>query len=155
MDSRTLDSRLLDSHQLDGSLPADAPGATGKTAESANLRGIKEAFRAMAEGGISASVDALLQISHEDCRFRPASAEGKVLEGHDEVRAFFSAAEATGSSISVRPRSFEEHGDEVVVSGSMRVMQPEGSFAERQIRWIYRFRDGLVEEACWSPRHSD
>ena len=155
MDSHTLDSRPLDSDQLDGSLPADAPAATGTTGESANLRGIKEAFRAMAEGGIGASVDALLEISHEDCRFRPASAEGRVLEGHDEVRAFFSAAETTGKSISVRPRSFEEHGDEVVVSGSMRVMQPEGSFAERQIRWIYRFRDGLVEEACWSPRHSD
>ena len=127
----------------------------GTTNESANVRAIKEAFRAMAEGGIGASIDALLQISHQDCRFRPASAEGKVLEGHDEVRAFFSAAETSGTSISVRARTFEEHGDEVVVSGSMRVIQPEGSFAERQIRWIYRFRDGLVEEACWSPRHSD
>jgi ketosteroid isomerase-like protein len=155
MDSRTLDSHVLDSHQLEASLPANAPGTTGTTSESANVRAIKEAFRAMAEGGIGASVDALLQISHKDCRFRPASAEGRVLEGHDEVRAFFSSAETTGKSITVRARTFEEHGDEVVVSGSMRVIQPEGSFAERQIRWIYRFRDGLVEEACWSPRHSD
>ena len=155
MDSRTLDSHLLDSHQLEATPPANAPGTTGTSSESANVRAIKEAFRAMAEGGIGASVDALLQISHKDCRFRPASAEGRVLEGHDEVRAFFSSAETTGKSITVRARTFEEHGDEVVVSGSMRVIQPEGSFAERQIRWIYRFRDGLVEEACWSPRHSD
>ncbi len=155
MDSRTLDSHMLDSHQLEGNLPADAPGATGTPSESANLRAIKEVFRANAEGGIGGGVDALLQISHEDCRFRPASAVGRVLEGHDEVRAFFRAAEATGKSISVRPRIFEEHGDEVVVSGSLRVMQPEGSFAERQISWIYRFRDGLLEEACWGPRHSD
>lgn len=155
MDSHTLDSHLLDSDQLEANLPADAPGVASTTSESANVRAIKEAFRAMAEGGIGASIDALLQISHEDCRFRPASAEGKVLEGHDEVRAFFRAADTTGASISVRARSFEGHGDEVVVRGSMRVIQPEGSFAERQVRWIYRFRDGLVEEACWSPRHSD
>lgn len=155
MDSHTLDSHMLDSHRLEGDPPADAPGAVDPARESANLRAIKEAFRAMAEGGIRASVDAMLRISHESCRFRPASAEGRVLQGHDEVRAFFSAAEANGTSISVRPRIFEEHGDEIVVTGSMRVMQPEGSFAERQIRWIYRFRDGLVEEACWGPRHSD
>jgi hypothetical protein len=155
MDSHTVDSHMLDPHQLEGDPHADAPGAAGPTGESANLRAMKEVFRAVAEGGIRAGVDALLRISHEDCRFRPASAEGRVLEGHDEVRTFFGAAEATGTSISVRPRLFEEHGDEIVVSGSMRVMQPEGSFAERQIRWIYRFRDGLVEEACWGPRHSD
>jgi hypothetical protein len=33
------------------------------------------------------------------------------------------------------------------------VMRREGSFAESQVRWIYRFRDGLVEEARWRPRH--
>lgn len=141
-----MDSHTLDSHHLERDLTPDDPGA--------NVRAVKEAFRVFSDGGAMAGVEALLLISHQNCRFRPPSAEGRMLEGHDEIRAYFSEALAAGTSVSVRPRIFEENGDEVVVSGSTRVMRPGGSFAERQIRWIYRFRDGLVEEAGWRPRHS-
>lgn len=140
-----MDSRTLDSHHLENDLTGADPGA--------NLRAVKEAFRVFTDEGATAGVEALLRICHEDCRFSPPSSEGRVLEGHDEIRAYFSEALAAGTSVSVRPRTFEENGDEVVVSGSTRVMRPGGSFAERQIRWIYRFRDGLVEEAGWLPRH--
>lgn len=140
-----MDSRTLGSHHLENDLTEADPGA--------NLRAVKEAFRVFTDEGATAGVEALLLICHEDCRFSPASGEGRVLEGHDEIRAYFSEALAAGMSVSVRPRAFEENGDEVVVSGSTRVMRPGGSFAERQIRWIYRFRDGLVEEAGWLPRH--
>jgi ketosteroid isomerase-like protein len=76
-----------------------------------------------------------------------------VLHGRDEVRSFFREAEEAGRLVSVRPRTFAEDGDEIVVSGSMRVGRPGGGFAESQIRWIYRFRDGRLEEAAWAPRH--
>ncbi len=141
-----MDSRTLDSHRLERDLTKADPGA--------NLRAVKEAFRVFTDEGAAAGVEALLLICHEDCRFSPPSAEGRVLEAHEEVRAYFSEALAAGTSVSVRPRIFDEDGDEVVVSGSMRVMRPDGSFAERQVRWIYRFRDGLIEEAGWGPRHS-
>ena len=140
-----MDSHTLDSHHLEPNLTPDDAGA--------NLRAIKEAFRVFTDTGVTSGVEALLRISHQDCRFSPPSAEGRVLEGHEEVRAYFREALAAGTSVTVRPRIFEEHGDEVVVSGSTRVMRPGGSFAERQVRWIYRFRDGLVEEAGWRPRH--
>ena len=155
MDSHPLGSHMLDSHHLQHDLPADEPGAVGTPAVAANLSAIEAVFRTLAEEGMLAGVEALLQVSHENLRFQPASAEGRVLDGHDQVRAFFSEAEAAGRSIRIRPRSFEEHGDEVVVGGSMRMMRPDGSFAERQVRWTFRFRDGLLEAACWSPRHSD
>lgn len=140
-----MDSPALDSHEVERRLAQSAPGA--------NLRAIKEAFRAFADGGAIAGVEALLRISHHNCRFSPPDAAGRVLEGREQVLAFYREAAAGGTSISVRPRSFTEEGDEIVVSGSMRVIRSEGSFAESQVRWIYRFRDGLVEEASWSPRH--
>jgi len=140
-----MDSPTLDSHDFERHLPDNAPGA--------NLRAIQEAFRVFTDGGAIAGVEALLLISHPDCRFSPPSAAGQVLQGPEQVLAFYREAAAGGTSISVRPRSFTEEGDEVVVSGSMRVIRREGSFAESQVRWIYRFRDGLVEEARWSPRH--
>lgn len=136
---------MLDSHDLDPRSPEEHSGA--------NLRAIQEAFRVFTDGGTIAGVEALLHISHRDCRFSPPSASGRVLEGHDEVLAFYGEVAAEGASISVRARSFTEEGDEVVVSGSTRLMRREGSFAESQVRWIFRFRDGLVEEDRWSPRH--
>jgi ketosteroid isomerase-like protein len=140
-----MDSPTLDSHGVEPPLPESVPGT--------NLRAIEEAFRTFTDVGAMAGVEALLLISHHDCRFAPPGAAGRVLEGREEVLAYYEEAAAGGTSISVRPRSFTEHGDEVEVSGSMRVIRSEGSFAESQVRWIYRFRDGLIEEARWSPRH--
>ena len=125
---------------------------SGLPLESANLLAIKEAFRAFTEDGVNAGVEALLSCAHEDCVFRPFSTGAPELHGHAEVRAHFRRAAQTGGTIEVRPKRFEENGDEVVVSGSIRVLRPGGGFAESQIRWIYTFRDGLVEEAHWGPR---
>ena len=125
---------------------------SGLPLESANLLAIKEAFRAFTEDGVDAGVEALLSCAHEDCVFRPFSAGAPELHGHAKVRAHFRRAAQAGGTIEVRPQRFEENGDEVVVSGSIRVLRPGGGFAESQIRWIYTFRDGLVQEAHWGPR---
>jgi ketosteroid isomerase-like protein len=124
-----------------------------RSPEASNLQVIKHCFVAFSEGGVEAGMEALLAHSHEDCVFRPYSAAGQVLHGREEARAFFREALAAGTSFSIRPQSFEEHGDEVVVNGTLRVVRPEGGFSESQIRWTYRFREGLVEEARWDPRH--
>ena len=39
--------------------------------------------------------------------------------------------------------------------GSARVQRSEGGFAETQVRWTWRFRDGLISEADWEPRAGD
>lgn len=145
---------MLDLHNLEQDLPSGGDDPRGLAAESQNVQAVKDAFKAFTDAGPEAGVEALLAISHRDCRFRPPSADGRVLDGHDELRAYYREVAEAGTSVSVRARSFkEEQRDEVVVSGSIRIVHPDASFAERQMRWIYRFRDGLVEEADWSPRH--
>jgi ketosteroid isomerase-like protein len=54
----------------------------------------------------------------------------------------------------MRPRAatFHEDGDTVTVNGSMRVGRPSGGFSESQISWTYKFREGRLAEASWSPR---
>ena len=52
----------------------------------------------------------------------------------------------------LRATSFEEDGDRVLVNGSMRVGRPAGGFAESQISWTYRFRDGRLAEVASGPR---
>ena len=120
-----------------------------------NLQVVKEAFRAFAEEGLEAGVDSLLEHAHEQTELRPYSAAGRVLRGPDEARAFFREQAADGMAMALRPASFDERGDEVVVKGSLRVSRPTGGFAESQVRWIYRFRDGRLDEAHWSPREGD
>jgi hypothetical protein len=56
--------------------------------------------------------------------------------------------------MTARPTSIEERGDEVVVNGSLRVERSTGGFAESQITWTYRFRDGLLQEARGGPRRA-
>jgi ketosteroid isomerase-like protein len=120
--------------------------------DSPNMQLVKEAFRAFTEDGIDAGVEHLLSRAHENTEFRPYSAGGRVLRGAEEVRAFFRQHQAAGNEMTLKPGSFQERGDEVVVDGSLRVARPSGGFAESQISWIYRFRDGRLEEARWSPR---
>jgi hypothetical protein len=51
-----------------------------------------------------------------------------------------------------RARSFDLDGDAVVVSGSARVSRGDGSFAETNVRWTIRCRDGLVYSVTSAPR---
>ena len=60
---------------------------------------------------------------------------------------YFREKLASGVAMTVRPASFEEVGDVVVVYGSMWILCPEGGFGESHVRWIYRFTEGLLEEA--------
>ena len=127
--------------------------ATLGALDSRNVAVVKEAFRAWIEEGVEASVESLLRCSHPDCEFRPYAGHGRVLHGAEEVREFFADRPSGGATYAVRAQSFEEVGDEVVVRGSLRVGRPGGGFAETQVRWSYRFRDGLIEAATWAPRY--
>ena len=149
-----MDSPMLDSQQLESDLPQNGSGPTAPPVESANLRAIRLIFEALTEGGVAAGAEHLLRYSHPDCVYRLYMTGERLLHGRQEARDYFSEAVASGASMSVRARSFSEHGDEVVVSGSVRLQRPSGGFAESQISWRFRFRDGLVEAASWGPRAS-
>jgi ketosteroid isomerase-like protein len=123
-------------------------------ADSPNLRVVKSGFELLGEGGLEASIEHLLSHAHDDVEFCPYVAAGEVLRGPDEVRAFYRRQLEAGMSVTVRPSTFEECGDDVVVNGSLRVVRPSGGFAESQLSWTYRFRDGRLQEFRWSPRRA-
>jgi ketosteroid isomerase-like protein len=149
-----MDSPTLDSQHLETGLPQNGSGASAPPVESANLRTTRVIFDALTEGGVAAGAEQLLRHSHPDCVYRLYMTGERVLHGRDEAREYFSEAVASGASMSVRARTFEEHGDEVTVGGSVRLQRPNNGFAESQISWTFRFRDGLVQAATWGPRAS-
>ena len=133
---------------------AARPAPQNGHAESPNLHVIKQAFRASVDDGFEAGLEELLSVAHADFEFRPYIASNQVLRGHDEVRRYYGEAIAAGTQMRLNPTSFHEAGDEVVVHGSIRVARPSGGFAETQISWTYRFRDGRLAAAGWTPRTS-
>jgi ketosteroid isomerase-like protein len=121
-------------------------------ADSPNVRLVKDTFDVLSESGLEAAIEHLLSHSHDDVEFAPYMGAGLVLRGPDEVRAFFRGQVESGTVITARPSSIEERGEDIVVNGSLRVLQPTGGFAESQISWTYRFRDGRVQELRGGPR---
>jgi ketosteroid isomerase-like protein len=123
-------------------------------ADSLNVRVVKDTFEVLSEGGMEAAIEHLLTHSHDDVEFAPYVGAGLVLRGRDEVRAFYRGQVESGTVMTARPTSIEECGDEVVVNGSLRVVRATGGFAESQISWTYRFRDGRLQEARGGPRRA-
>jgi ketosteroid isomerase-like protein len=123
-------------------------------AESPNVRIVKDTFEVLVDGGMEAAIEHLLSHSHDDVEFAPYVGGGLVLRGPDEVRAYYRGQVESGTVMTARPSSVEECGDEVLVNGSLRVVRPTGGFAESQISWTYRFRDGRLTEARAGPRRA-
>ncbi len=121
-------------------------------ADSPNLRVVMDAFERLDEDGLAAAIEHMLDHARADVEFLPYVGAGKVLRGPDQVRAFYRGQLEAGMSLVARPSSYEDRGDEVFVNGSLRVVQPTGGFAERQLSWTYRFREGRLQEARWGPR---
>ena len=114
---------------------------------------VKEVWETVAESGLAAAFDRLLLHSHEDVEMQPySSGDDRVLRGAEEIRGFFREAEDSGVSIRLKPRQFEEEDNRVLVAGSIRVVRPDGSFAETMVRWTYDFRDDQLERLFWEPR---
>lgn len=123
--------------------------------DSNNIATIKEVYRAMQEDGMRSGGEYLASRACEDARIRLYTTSDRVLHGRNEVRSFYADAEQAGMSILLRPREFLDEGDKVTVIGSARVQRPEGGFAETQVRWTWRFREGLIAESDWEPRAGD
>ena len=129
-----------------------------------NLAAIQTVWETLESSGQLAATEQLMAISHENVELhsylargaaRPGEAEDEVIHGREQVMAFLRRTTDAGVSIRARARSFEVEGDSVVVRGSIRVVRPDGSFAETKLRWSYRFRDGLIDEISWQPRAGD
>ena len=127
-------------------------GVSPGQVDSPNLRIIRHAFDVSVERGFVAGLEVLLANAAEDCEFRPYISSGDPISGHDAIRAFYRSAMKAGTEMRLRPTAFREEDEMVIVNGTMRDGRPSGGFAESQISWTYKFRDGLLAEASWSPR---
>jgi ketosteroid isomerase-like protein len=119
--------------------------------DSANLQAVKEIWAALEREGMDSAIESMLDHCAAEFELRPYFAEGRTLRGHEEVRGFFHEREAAGATLHASPWSFEESGEHVVVSGSIRVQRADGSIADAQLRWTYGFRDGLIRHAGFAP----
>jgi hypothetical protein len=119
--------------------------------DSPNLRIVKESWAVLESEGPLASVERLLEHAHEYVELRPYMAAGRVLHGVDEIRKYMRDELAAGATIHALPWSFEEVGDDVIVTGSIRVQRRDASIADAQVRWTYTFRDGRLAAASSAP----
>ena len=119
--------------------------------DSHNLTTIKQLWDTFARDGQGAATEALLAACHPDAEFRPYTADGKLLHGCDEIREFFAQAAASGDTLKATPYSFSEEGDVVTVGASIRVIHGDGSLADAQVAYTYRFRDGRIARAATAP----
>jgi ketosteroid isomerase-like protein len=92
----------------------------------------------METNDIARASEELLAHSAEDVVFEPRSAQGRVLEGRDELRGFWESFEGDGAQIRAGAYSLAEEGDSVVVSGWVRTIK-DGRLADTQSRWVYQF----------------
>jgi hypothetical protein len=119
--------------------------------DSSNMATVKRIWGVLERDGVDASTEAMLSCCHEDVELSPYSADGRVLHGAGEVRDFLRQRKADGSRFHASAWTFAEQGDDVIVSGSIRVHRADGSLADAQVRWIYGFSDGLVKRASFAP----
>ena len=131
-------------------------------AAGVDVDAVKRVFEIIARADATAGIEELLSFSHDDVEMRAYAARevsglgaGELLHGKDEVRDFFAKTRDEGFGITLRTRGFDVDGDTVVVRGSIRVARPDASFAEANVRWLFRFRDGLVDSIGWEPRAGD
>jgi ketosteroid isomerase-like protein len=123
-------------------------------ADSPNVRIVKGACEVLDVSGLEAAVEHLLSHAHADVEFRPYAGAGRVLHGADEVRAFYRGETESGTVYLARTTSIDESGDEVLVNGSLRMLRPTGGFAESQVTWTYRFRNGRLQAVRGGPRQA-
>lgn len=119
--------------------------------DSPNLQTVKGFWDVLESDGLLASMELMFEHCHEDVELRPYVGGGRVFRGIEQAREFFRQQQAEGATLHASPWSFEEVGDDVVVSGSIRVQRSDGSIADAQVRWTYTFRDSRVASVSSAP----
>jgi hypothetical protein len=120
--------------------------------DSRNMRTVKELWTVFEHDGLEASTEAMLNHASEDLEVHPFASQKRILRGQKEVREHLDERAASGVKVDTNAWSFEEQGDKVIVSASVRVHRPDGSLADAQVQWIYRFdEEGRVSSATVAP----
>jgi ketosteroid isomerase-like protein len=98
-------------------------------------------------------MDAFFAALHPDVKAQPSIGGGVVLEGRDELSAWWRRFASGEADIEVRPLDFESRGDCVVVRGYLR--QREGRvLAENEVYWVCEICNGQIKRMAAHPTRS-
>jgi SnoaL-like domain len=100
------------------------------------VRRIWAAFERDGIAGMAPYVD-------DDVEFVPSDGDG-VIRGYEALAAYW---HENAASQSVVPHAWEQHGECVLVHGSMRRFR-DGGFVDTQPSWVYFFRGEKLVRAC-------
>jgi ketosteroid isomerase-like protein len=78
----------------------------------------------------------------DDVEWIPSNG-GRTIRGFDGLRDYWASH---AGQRSVVPHAWEQHGDCVLVHGSLRMFR-DGGFVDTQPSWVYFFRDGTLRRA--------
>jgi ketosteroid isomerase-like protein len=92
---------------------------------------------------IEHDMDSFLSVLHPDVDAHPSIDGAPRLRGRDEVARWWGQFATLDGDLEVRPLEFEARGDSVIVRGYLR-QRAGRALAERQVHWLYEFRDGQV-----------
>ncbi len=121
--------------------------------DSPNLRVIKQVWDRLDHEGLAASIEAMIPHCADDVVFRPHAAGERALHGVGELREFWSDLAASGARVEATAYEFHEEGDDVVVTGWLRLAREAGALADAQRRWVYKFENGKITSATAGPLH--
>jgi ketosteroid isomerase-like protein len=104
------------------------------------VRRIWAAFERDGVAGMRAFID-------DDVEWRPS--DGAPVRGLDALEEYWRTHASTQTVV---PHAWEQHGDCVLVHGSMRMFR-DGGFVDTQPSWVYFFRaDKLLRAAAFASR---
>jgi ketosteroid isomerase-like protein len=103
---------------------------------------VESLWRAFVAGGISEVVE----LVDEDVVWMPASAEGRVLHGREQLLAWEAENRRRGRRLDAHVYALEQRGEAVLVAAHVRVREPDRETV-RQAHWLYRFSAGRLRRA--------
>jgi anti-sigma B factor antagonist len=111
---------------------------------------VRELWQAHEVGGL----DAFYAAAGEDVVWQPHIAGGRVYRSTSELREAMAALAGEGISYEPELHDLEQHGDVVLVHGSLRVSR-NGTSSETPVHWAYHFRDGRLRRQTTHASRED
>jgi ketosteroid isomerase-like protein len=74
--------------------------------------------------------------------------EGKCYRGHEGIRRYLSDAAQLWQSLEIRPRTFREVGNHVVVLGRVKARAADGLELDTPAAWVWRVQAGKIAWGC-------
>jgi ketosteroid isomerase-like protein len=113
-------------------------------------RVVKRIWRAFDRQGL----EAMLSLVPPDVQWEPIAGAGAVLNGRDELRAFWAETTRAGRSSSARAYRYQQVGTCVLVTGSLRESDPTG-LRDTQPTWVYFFDGEQLRRAVGYRTRAD